>query len=164
MTDKKKGIEPDEWQAWLTENVSWLTEWLANVVMISEADARQSGATFQTFRVTVNSEGIGGMLQANNELNYLLIASTILGYHSDGIAKASGGWDRPPMFSGFLEAVGRMPMLGDTVLFTATKWHTLEYWTASPIVAIGGIPGKNRLTLVSECSVDFVPNKQVAQT
>lgn len=157
----KKKFNADEWLPWLNNNKSWLSEWLANVVVIKEVDAEKSDAVFQTFRTYLPGDTLGGVLTANNEMNYLLIQASVLGIHSEGIMHPSGkGWTNPPMFSGFLQRNGRMPMDGDVAVYTATKWHKFELWQPSPIMVVGdSITGGFKPVLTTVCSVDFVTGK-----
>ena len=62
---------------WLLDNYYWLTEWLTNIVTISEVEAIQTKSPFQTFEVPLRINPPHGILLAGNELKAMLIMQAV---------------------------------------------------------------------------------------
>ena len=167
--DKKEADAIDQWMA---DNYVMLTEWLSNVVTIRESDARQTPSLFQTFTVPIRSEPPYGLIQAGNEMKHILLLHSIFGKAvlpesgvvSDALNKPTLG--DPPQsacFSGFKQQVGRLPIEGDIVLYTAVKWFELSFKQNPLLLAGDGVSKQSHSILETICTIDCLP-KDVGQT
>ena len=171
IVDKDSQQVYDDIQQWMADNYIMLTEWLTNVITIKEVEAKQTPSIFQTFVVPILNQPPIGLLDAGNELKHILLLASVFGMavppepvrECAAISSAQvGDYTRPGHMSGFKQQVGRLPMEGDVVLFTATKWFEVSF-QRSPLLLAGG--GKDRVghsTLESVCTVDCIP-KEVGQ-
>ncbi len=162
----------DAIQQWMADNYIMLTEWLTNVVTIKESEAKQTPSIFQTFVAPIRSQPPMGLLTAGNDLKHMLLLSSVFGIaippeparESIPISSAQmGDYKRPGCMSGFKQQVGRLPMEGDVVIFSAVKWFEVSF-QRTPLLLHGG--GKERVghsTLETVCTIDCIP-KEVGQT
>jgi hypothetical protein len=134
--------------AWLTDNYIMLTEWLTNVVMIKEAEAKQTPSIFQTFITPIEMQPPHGLLHAGNIMKQALLLHAVFGV---GVAPIPPPNQMPGMFPGFKQQIGRLPMEGDVVLFTATKWFQLGFQQG----ILHGSQGHSMIETV--CTIDCLP-------
>ncbi len=152
-------MKDDGVQQWLLDNYIMLTEWVTNIVMIRESDAKQTPAIFQDFEIPVRAQPPHGFIQAGNDMKALLIMQAVFGVGFKG--QTGDGVALPDRFPGFKQVVGRLPMQDDVVLFTATKWFELDF-TASAILGMEGMPSRGHSVLRTRCTIDTIP-KEVGQ-
>ena len=172
IIDKNSQEVFDDIEQWMADNYLMLTEWLTNVVTIKEVEAKQTPSIFQTFVVPIRSQPPLGLLSAGNDLKHMLLLSTVFGIatppeparESVPLSSAQmGDYNRPGCMSGFKQQVGRLPMEGDVVIYSAVKWFEVSF-QRTPLMIIGG--GKDRVghsTLETVCTIDCIP-KEVGQT
>lgn len=142
-------VDLEEADSWIQKNVTWLTEWLTNVVIMSQKGMDKSTATFQLFQVPVSAPPPFGIIDAGNALKVLMINQSVFGRMSLN----------PPKFPGFFQKAGRLPRKGDTILYTAIKWFQLELISPSNIILPEGssIPKVPILTTI--CAVNYIAQK-----
>lgn len=156
---KQQEVDMDKIHDWMRINQAMLTEWLSKVVTISSSERVKSPAIFQEFRIPIHQPGIQGILNAQAEMQYIVLLAVVLGKGQKGIAKAMGvGWEAPPRIDGFTIKFDRFPIATDSILFTADKWNLITYENLAPnqIVTVSGMPAKAIPMLVTNCAVDFL--------
>ncbi|KKN73961.1 hypothetical protein LCGC14_0395260 [marine sediment metagenome] len=160
MVDKKDKIHPfaskdgktidmNKMHTWVEKNVSWLTEWLTNVVTMEKAGMDKSTVTFQTFQIQLTNPPPLGIIQAGNAIKVLLIQQCITGRRAIN----------PPQFQGFYQAVGRLPKNGDSILFTAIEWFKLNYIAGSNIMLAENSSIPKVAILRTTCAVNYIVQK-----
>jgi len=148
MKEEKENLASKAEELWLKDNASWLSDWIANVVVIPEEMAKQSGAVFQTFIFPIEKQDLFEMWKLVANMKGIVLNHAIYG--------AGGG--EPPTIRGFIHSVGRRPQFGDSALFTATHWNTIA------MVEIGTIlPKRQMLALITKTAVDFLVGSQTPQ-
>ncbi len=153
--------DSDKVQQWLLDNYNWLTEWLTNVVMISEAEAKQTPSPFQEFVAPLRMQPPHGIILAGDELKSMLIMQAVFGVGAE-IANPPG--KKIVSFPGFKQIEGRLPMEGDRVLFTAYKWFELGYGGSPKILNLQGTATMGTVSVLRcICTIDTLP-KEVAKT
>lgn len=144
-----KTMDMEKLNIWIEENISWLTEWLTNVVTMGQEGMDKSTATFQTFQINLTNPPPLGIIEAGNAIKVLMMHQCITGKRSIN----------PPQFQGFYQTTGRLPKEGDLVLFTAIKWFKLEYKTEGSIILAenSGVP--KIPVLITTCAVNYIIQK-----
>lgn len=124
---------------WIEKNHAWLTEWLTNVVMITQRAAETSKMPFQTFTYRLQRPPPGGLIEAGYMIKADIIKQSIFGHERKILTPT-----KPATFEGFISKFGRKPTEKDTALYTAYKWFEFQ-------------PGANGVWLSTICTCEFFP-------